>query len=360
MDKSKTHKLLNASSHSRGKATPVSPNVLGESSASTSYSTHQAMHQLVSSFNYSQASNSAATSCDTQKHSNVAYNPNLVNRRQLFAHKLELFMQNRQQRKVTNSSTYRKPTAKVKLSDVKIDLQQAFNIIDELKSKREQLLTNVDNLASAEWQAHVTAIQEQQFRLQTLASKLNSAEFQQVAQEKIMQRQKRRSNIRQRKSSTKLLKKSLSEKRAAINAEIDDRLRLEQETVREKQRKADAAKRAEQILSGVTKKKAEAVRFIELFNALIELRRVRSIQSGRHDEGRQQEFVERIGRLKDIWLDAIVNYEREESELKKWLNDSDGYYEEWCRALFGTTNVIDLENPILKGERNFKELLRIR
>lgn len=248
-----------------------------------------------------------------------------------------------------------------RISDVKSELQKALGAIEDLKNQKLELQRNIESSSEAEWTTKIDDISKNQKELTDLITKYTNPDFRNVIQERISKRQVKRSRIKKRKEQTREWKQQLLKERESKNAKIDAWFHTKIAENNEERRKIDGLKRAEQILSGVTKKKTEAKRYISLLDSLVELRRVRRIQSGKNDTG-EGEFVAKIGRLKNIWNDAIENYGVDEKELQKFLTDKSDVsgYDEWYEALFGTTRGVDRNNPMLRSEYNFKEFLRNR
>lgn len=256
---------------------------------------------------------------------------------------------------------YERKGTNLRISDVKRELQGAIRAIEDIKNRKDELQTNIEGIPEAEWTTKVDEILKQKKELTDLIAKYTNPDFRNAIQEKITKRQAKRSRIQKRKEQTRERKQHLLKERETKNAKIDAWFNTKIAENIEERRKIDALKRAEQILSGVTKKKTEAKRYINLLDSLVELRRVRRIQSGKNDTS-EGEFVSKIGRLKNIWNDAIENYEVEEKELRTFLTDKSDVsgYDEWYEALFGTARGVDRNNPMLKSDYNFKEFLRNR
>lgn len=136
--------------------------------------------------------------------------------------------------------------------------------------------------------------------------------FRAAVERKLKQRQLRRTRIRKRKAQTKQWKQSVLENRQKLHEQIDERLRLEHQRMREAKERADTIERVKKMLHEVRAKNDRSY------------------------------FAE------------------EEQALEEILRHDDIVYEQWYRALFGTSNTINKENPILVAEHNFEELIRIR
>lgn len=279
-------------------------------------------------------------------------------RLQLFKERLENYAKQKCAAAIVTKAANRK-RCDVKLSDVKQDLRDGFKTIETLKHKRDQLIANLDVSNDADWHAHIDEIEKLKETLVAHSTKYNCPNHQKGVQDAITWRREKRFRIKKRKEATKQWKMSMATEKMRKNNEIDEWLRSNNESILDERRRIDAAKRAEQVLGGVTKKKTEARRYIELLNSLVELRRVRVVQSGKHDNG-QQAFAAKIGQLKDVWLDAIQNYDREERELNKLIKSDEAIVDDWYETLFGIPRASDHQNPIHKADHSFNELLRIR
>lgn len=281
--------------------------------------------------------------------------PNQTNSRySLFKLKLETYVPHQSAPRPAFNSKASPINLNVRLSDVKNDFKQAFSIIDDIKQEIQQANSKIDELTEQEWLTNIEHIQRKQLELQLLTDKYKCPNLKEAIQRKASKRARKRLNIRKRKEAVRQFRKRTEEQRTAKHAEIDEWLVHQQQENSEHRRKAEYSKCAEEILDGMVKKRLEATQYIKLLDSLVDLRRVRSVQSGRSDTG-QKEFVAKIERLKNVWLDAKLNYEIEEKELQSYVNPNGSLEDEWCRALFGCDKTM-----LSSVTKNVKDMLRIR
>jgi len=273
----------------------------------------------------------------------------------LFKHRLNTYVHNNQSAPRPAFSSKANPiNTNVRLSDVKNDFKQAFSVIDEIKQETQQLHLKIDQLPEQEWLTSIEHMQRKQLELQLLTEKYKCPNLRDAIHQKASKLAKKRLNIRKRKEATRQFKKQSEEQRVAKHAEIDEWQHHQQQESFEHRRKADDSKCAQHILDAMVRKKLEATQYIKLLDSLVELRRVRSIQSGRNDTG-QKEFVAKIERLRNVWADAKLNYEIEARELQNHVNPNGSLEDEWCQALFGC------DKTMLSGQtKNARDLLRNR
>lgn len=137
-------------------------------------------------------------------------------------------------------------------------------------------------------------------------------EFRVAVEQKLKQRQLRRSHIRMRKVQTKQWKEALIDRQRKLHEQIDEQLKFEHEAIRVAAEKAETVERIKKLLR----------------------------------EAKQKNHH--------------VNFADEEQALDNFIRNDDIVYDEWHRTLFGTENMINKDNPVLAAEHNFDELTRIR
>lgn len=271
-----------------------------------------------------------------------------------YKQKLDAYMRHRNAIRQKMKSTTSVTNANVRLSDVKTDLQRAFCIINAVKEETQKLNLTASDLSEEEWSTKINEITQKQLEIQLLTQKYKCPIFQQAIQNQSLKRASKRLKIKKQKAIIRKYNQQTMLRRKAKKAEIEKWLSHQQQQNSERRRKEEDSKYAEEILDGIIKKRMEAMQYIKLMDSLIELRHARSIQSGQSDTG-QSEFIAKIERLKNIWLDAKVNYEAEENELQNYMNPNGSLENDWCNALFGCNKSV-----LSQQANSFKEILRIR
>lgn len=281
---------------------------------------------------------------------------------QLFEQKIQAFLSDRQN---ADTSTTCRPAAKLaKLSTIKQELTQLKISLDGLKSDETNLRCTVAQLTTEQWIDTTNALANRRKAIEETIAKYESpAAVMKCVRQLIAKRLRKRLKLKALKSQRNHLRLANEKRRALLHDHID---RWQSERIANEQQmkvKHQQAERVPQVLGGVTKKKAEAKKYLAVLESLIELRRVRQIQSGKRQTG-EMHFREQIDKLKTVWSDALENSENDERELRKYLGDDNGQAtieSGWKRMLFGVDAVgVDVRNPLLKANYFVDDFIAMR
>lgn len=277
---------------------------------------------------------------------------------QLFEQNLHAFLGNR---KVAETSTLQ-PAVPAKLGIFKQEMVQLKASLDNLKSDETNLRGRVAQLSTEQWTESMTALSIRRKAIEVTIDKYETPSALKSIRTLFAKRLHKRSKLKAIKVQRNEMRTANEKRRSLLHTRINDWQTERMANERRLKEKHQQAERVPQVLGGVTKKKAEAKKYLALLDSLIELRRARQIQSGKRPVG-ENHFVQQIERLKTVWSDALANSETDERELRKYLGDDIGQTIEsgWNRALFGGDTVgVDVRNPLLKANCFVDDFISMR
>lgn len=287
-----------------------------------------------------------------------------INQYDVYKARLENYQFQRKTVQQVQRQTHKPNLVKIKLNEVTKEFKETLKSIRQLKQTRNQLKQILDNAPANEWQDICDQISEQKSKLISILSKYESDSVQHQIKNSISKRKNKRANIQKAKGKLRQNRQNEQLEREEKHKKIDLWLTENLRKTSEQRQRIEDANRAEHILAGVTRKQIEAKKYLALFDSLVELRRVKQVQSGRNVAG-ATEFNQKITDLRRVWLDALHDYESEENELRKFLcvRSDQGSFSEWCKVLFGQNSSNEnasRNNLMLKAEHNVRQLIRIR
>lgn len=248
------------------------------------------------------------------------------------------------------------------LSAVKRNLIDASSTIIALRNDHNRLQDQIHTMTTVDWDTSITNMAERRLHLQHLLNSIPVASVQ-AKHSKRLKKCRRLQRIRADRQQTAA---NILTQRQELHKQIDAwQKRRHLEDAARKQTQSDT-ERIPQILSIVNKKQSDARKQIDLLDALIELRRVRSVQAtgtgAKTSESEERLFVLEIDKLKAIWMDALQNYEREGDELRLCVAPSqESIRADWHRVLFGADGGKDLLFRMLKrGQTRADALVDVR
>lgn len=254
------------------------------------------------------------------------------------------------------------PSTPPPLSAVKRNLIDASSAICALRTDHKRLQDQINTMTTDDWDTSISSMAQRRLQLQNL---LNSIPVASV-QAKHSKRLKKRRRLHRIQVDRQQTTANMLTRRQELHKQIDawqNQRHLEDATRKQAQSDAD---RIPQVLSIVNKKQSDARKQIDLLDALVELRRVRSVQASgtgsKTSESEERQFVLEIDKLKTVWMDALQNYEREGDELRLCVAPSqESIREDWQRVLFGADGRKDLLFRMLKrGQTKADALVDVR
>lgn len=254
------------------------------------------------------------------------------------------------------------PNTASPLSAVKRNLIKASSAISVLRTDYNRLEDQIHTMNTVDWDTSISSIAERRLYLQ---NKLKSIPVDAV-KAKLSKRLKKRRRLQRIQVERKQTAANVLTRREELHKRIDvwQKQRHLEDAAR-KQAQSDS-ERIPQVLSIVNKKQSDARKQLDLLDALIELRRVRSVQAtgtgAKTSESDERRFVQEIDKLKAVWLDALQNYEREGAELRLCIAPSqESIREDWQRVLFGADGRKDVLFRMLKrGQTKADALVDVR
>lgn len=245
----------------------------------------------------------------------------------------------------------------ISINKTRNELKNVLKYLKLLKESEDQLKDNLTTASNQEWIKKLSEINLlQQNITKSLEAYKNPSTILKL-QQLTQQRKRKRLRIKKRNKLLKEQKQLAIKNRKKLHQKIDSWLKNEKEKILNSQKSEYAAKRTELVLSSVTKKKSDAMRYLNVLKSLKELRKARSsvAQSVR---GGEVAFEETINRLEAVWNDALTEYDNEENDLQLLLDTKYKPIEEqWKEVLF---NISSKRVSCSIPEKSFEEFLEIR
>lgn len=282
----------------------------------------------------------------------------LLSTEQLFEQNVHSFMSNRQKNKEFPTN---QQVIKLKLNEIKNDFININETIEHLKANENNLRQNINKFTTVEWTQSLQNLHEKQKSIELLLAKYENPLQLQKIRKIISQRKNQRSKLKHLQAQRKQHKIDIENNRQKLHQQIDAWQSKQISNEIKRKEMQQNSKRVPEILGGVTKKKLEAKKYLAVLDSLIDLRHARCVQSGKMPKIGENFFIERINRLKAVWIDALENYENDENELKKFLDTNEQTIEcDWNRVLFNVGNSGNVKNPLLKANYNLNDFILMR
>lgn len=272
----------------------------------------------------------------------------------VYKERLESYLKCRTNRPIpTNipNETRQKP---LKLSELSMDMSHFYGTIETIRAEIEKLSRCAASVDNNQWDNRLTGLKSQLTELSATNQKYQNPNSLNSAKRAVEKRLKKRSRIKKRKAEFDALKKCVLKNRELKHQQIDRWLNKNAEKNRENQREIENKQRAEEVLTDVKTLKNDAVKYVQTFDALQELYRVRNKDKAAGDS----DFRREIEKLKKKWLDASEQYEAEEKRLRTFLNCSNNL-DEWQRTVFGDEKNEEIFS-LKKHENGLAKLIEIR
>lgn len=239
------------------------------------------------------------------------------------------------------------------ISEVKDKLCKLLNMLKELKDQEDALSNNVEALSDEEWNANMTKIKDIQSKIDDIVKEMNSFHFD-VLRKAIAKRAAKRLRMKRVNEERKRDKEQRIRALQERSRKIDENLQKIKDDTNKVKQEEEAKIEADIVLKEVLRKKHDAKRSLVKLDAVVRLRKARlNTAKGRGEtvsESDSEAFDNNIGRLKSLWAQKLVLYEKEEAESRRKLeqesedqqkiendmqkNVSEGLTK-WCDMLFG-------------------------
>lgn len=278
--------------------------------------------------------------------------PTHQNHFEKYKNRLSTFLNQRNATAPTTTHSKRSHTNPIKLSEITAQLHHNYNLIDKVKQDIDALTKNVSSFTEDEFQFNLTKLTKQKDEIVMSISKYNEPDIQAKIIDAIEQRKAKRQRIKLKKAESKEVKCLEAKIRQQKHEQIDKWLEESTKKTAEERRNIETEQRAEQVLFDVHRRKTEAEKYLSLFDSLEELYRLRSKTStASTSTGGDKSFFSGIKELREMWTATLETYNKEEQQLKDFLNE-DSNLNEWQCVLFGSKNSSnDLELNYLISQR---------
>lgn len=287
--------------------------------------------------------------------------PKPLNRFDIYKDRLSTSLQNRDPSTVKSSTaTFQKPRKSIiKLSECTAELRQCYALIGIIKEELEKLSQNLVNLSEDKRQHKLAELNQQKEELVAIIAKYKDSGTQTEINYAIEQRKAKRHRIKLRKAETKELKRLKAKNRQQKHENIDKWFAENAQQIADERRRIQAEQKASIILSNVHQRKAEAEKYISLFDSLKELHQLRSRKKKCESFREGDIFSKEMDSLKAMWMEALRKYNEEEQRLQSFINDNSNL-NEWRSVLFGSSTEAVSDARGSSGVRKLKELISIR
>lgn len=287
--------------------------------------------------------------------------PEPLNRFDIYKNRLHTYLQNRKPSTVKPSfSTYQKPRKSIiQLSECTAELKQSYILIGIINKELGKLSQDFVNLTEDERHHKLAELNQNKEELIAILAKYKDPATQIEINYAIEQRKAKRNRIKLCKAQTKELKSLKLKCRQQKHEKIDKWFGENAQKIADERQRIQAEQKASIILSNVHQRKAEAEKYILLFDSLKELHQLRSRKKKCESFRQGDIFAKEMGNLKAIWIEALAKYNEEEQRLQNFINDNSNF-NEWCTVLFGSSTQAMLGSEGFSGEQKLKQLISIR
>lgn len=277
-----------------------------------------------------------------------AYNSNSYKER------LQTYLQSRRNRTSPPNMPIEAEKKPLKLSKLSNDLSNFYGTIESIKAEIDNLSNCASSIDNNQWCNQITSLKIQLNELSATSKRYQNPNLCNNAKRAVEKRLKKRNRLKKRQTEMNALKKCAIKNRELKHQQIDQRLNENIEKIQENRRQIESKQRAEEVLTEVKSLKNDATKYVQTFDSLKELYRVRNKDKALDD----REFNREIEKLKKKWLVASEKYETEEKRLRIFLNCSN-HLQEWHETIFG-----DMKNEdiflLKKNENGLGKLIEIR
>lgn len=272
----------------------------------------------------------------------------------VYKERLQSYLQSHRNRPIPSNirnETLQKP---LKLCELSTEMSHFFGSIEAIKANIEHLSRCAASIDSNQWDNQLAGLKSQLNELSATNQKYQNPNLLNSAKRAVEKRLKKRSRIKKQKAEFEALKNHELRNRERKHQQIDQWLNKNAQKIRENQREMENKHRAEKVLAEVKALKNDAAKYVQTFDSLKELYRVRNKDKAAGDS----DFRRELEKLKKIWLDASEKYETEEKRLRTFLNCSNNL-DEWKELVFGDGKNEGMFS-LKKNENGLTKLIEIR
>ncbi|CAH0587853.1 unnamed protein product [Chrysodeixis includens] len=250
----------------------------------------------------------------------------------------------------------REPTqVKVKtlsISEVREEMRKLVLTLNEVKAKQNVLLEKVTQLPDDEWNTHVAQIEENKQQINKTLFQINGPHLV-LLQKLLAKRSAKRLRLKRRNLELREEKEQRIKDLKEKSRQIDENLQKIQDDINRVKQEEQAKLQADMVLKEVLRKKGDAKKCITKLDALVKLRKARqNTARGRGENVPESDgaaFNANIEKLKSLWAQKLVLYEKEEADLRATLKEEQtlcksetekqvaSNLDQWWGSLFGGT-----------------------
>lgn len=276
------------------------------------------------------------------------------NNSNLYKERFQSYLQSRKNRLLLQNKPRESQQKPLKLSKISMDLSNFYGTIGTIKAEIENLSKCASSIDTNQWINQIMCLKSQLNELSATNQLYQNPNLCKNAKQAVEKRLKKRNRIKKRKTELDALKKCAVKNRELKHQQIDQWLNKNAEKIREHRCQVENKQRAEEVLTEVKSLKNDAAKYVQTFDSLQELYRIRNKDKAIGD----REFNREIEKLKKKWFDASMKYESEEKRLRTFLNCSNNL-QEWQETIFG-----DIKNDdiflLKRNENGLGKLIEIR
>ncbi|CAG9790741.1 unnamed protein product [Diatraea saccharalis] len=244
------------------------------------------------------------------------------------------------------------PKPKESICKVRDMLRNLVMELNEVKKLETELSQIINTCSDDEWKMKLNEINHKKGVINGYLSGINDSNLDELRKQ-VARRTAKRLRLKRLGAERKKEKEDRIKQMKEKSRKIDENLQKIKDNINKAKQEEEAKLQADMVLKEVLRKKHDARKFINKFDALKKLRKARqNTHKGRGEnvsEKEMDEFVTKIDNLKALWVQKLSDYEKEEAELQKTLqNNADENQEinetekavttnlaQWKEALFG-------------------------
>ncbi|XP_063829855.1 programmed cell death protein 7-like [Ostrinia nubilalis] len=269
----------------------------------------------------------------------------------------------------------KRKTNTVSISEVRNKLRDLILTLNDLRDRENLLTDKIDSCSDKEWRSELEEVKLKKAFVRESLSEIKTTYTSNLGKA-IAKRTAKRQRLKRRNIELKRAKEERIKELEERSRKIDENLQKIKDAVIKAKEEEEAKLQADVILKEVLRKKHNAKKFITKLDALKKLRKARmNTAKGRGEnvsEKEAEEFDGKIDKLKLLWGQKLIGYEKEEQDLRdKLKQDSDEQkaakanemekqmtfnLRKWKRALFGDSTA----NPQVNFNGHAERFVAVR
>ncbi|CAH2982325.1 unnamed protein product [Chilo suppressalis] len=240
----------------------------------------------------------------------------------------------------------------VSIHQVRDMLRDLVMELNDIKEKEKQLSQKIKTYSDDEWAKTFGEINHKKDFINKCLSEITDSHVGELRM-LMAKRAAKRLRLKRRNTERKREKEERIQQLKEKSRKIDENLQKIKDSINKAKQEEEAKLQADMVLKEVVRKKQDARKFINKFDALKKLRKARhNTAKGRGEdvsEKESEDFMTKIDNLKALWIQKLSDYEREEADLQKKLSESNdkntevnetekiitSNLEQWREELFG-------------------------